>query len=34
VANFVLFNLVEPIWPNADETTREAAGKLHTASNE
>ena len=34
VTNFVLFNLVEPIWPGAEETTREAAGPLHTAANE
>jgi hypothetical protein len=34
MANFVLFNLLEPIWPGSEETTREAAGKLQTASNE
>jgi len=34
MANFVLFNLVEPIWPVSEETTREASGKRHTASSE
>jgi hypothetical protein len=34
MTNFVLFNLVEPIWPGAEETTREATGPLHTAASE
>jgi uncharacterized membrane protein len=34
MTNFVLFNLVEPIWPGSEETTREATGPLHTAANQ